>query len=180
MEHPRARLRFLDMKTLLGAIVAVPLFTLAMLTPFPRIPPYLPVSTGAAVIMLTGSTNTSGYRIVVTRGGSAEYIDVAGRSRTAISSQLAEKLFADLHAAAPLGELPARACMKSASFGTSLFVYWNHERSPDLSCSGDKRGALLANDASAVATALKVRTSGGGVLRPLMPGELHRPLPSPS
>ncbi len=179
MERLSARLRFSGMKASIAACAAVVQLGAASFTPFPRIPPYLPVPKNAAVIMQTGSTNTTGYRIVVTHTGAAEFVAASGRAKAAIATPLAGKLFADLAAAAPLDEIPSRACMKSASFGSSLFVYWNHARSPDLSCLASARGRALVDDISSVAAQLHLNGTRG-IMRPLLPGELHRPLPTPS
>ncbi len=179
MERLGARLRFSGMKVSIAAAAAAIQLGAVTLTPFPRIPPYLPVPKDAAVIMQTGSTNTTGYRIVVTHAGTAEFIAASGRATGTIATRLATKLFADLAAASPLDQIRSQACMKSASFGTSLFVYWNHARSPDLSCLLSARGSALVDDVSAVAAQLHLNGTRG-VMRPLLPGEQHRPLPTPS
>jgi len=139
-------------------------------------PPTLPVTTGSAVIMLTGSTNTTGYRIVIARDGSAEYISSAGRGTGTVPESTTAKFFADLASAAPLAVLPEGSCMKSASFGTSYFVYWEHSRSPDLTCTSGA-GTTIADDAEAIASALGVQMHLRGMVRPMLPGEQHRPLP---
>jgi hypothetical protein len=51
-----------------------------------------------------------------------------------INSDLADRLFRDLKAFSPLSPFPATHCVKSVSFGTSLYVEYNGERSPDLNC----------------------------------------------
>jgi hypothetical protein len=138
----------------------------------------LPVPKGAAVILNTGSTNTSGYRIVVQRNGNAEYITDVTRAKALVPAPIVSKFFSDLHAAAPLQTLQRAACMKSISFGTSLFVWWDHSRSPDLSCPADERARALEVDAQAVSSALHISSAPRGpVMRPLMPGEQHKPLP---
>jgi hypothetical protein len=161
-------------------LVAIPLAAAAYVEPFPRIPPYLPVPRGAAVIMRTGSTNTSGYRIVVQRSGASEYITSSGRASATIPMALAGKFFADFASASPLRNVGRVGCMKSASFGTSLFIWWNHERSPDLTCSADARGRMLLDDATNIAQSLHISVSPRGVMRPMLPGEAHKALPAPS
>jgi len=167
------------MKRLIAVLlVASPLAAAANVTNIAKVPGYLPVPKGAAVILNTGSTNTSGYRIVVQRNGNAEYITDVTRAKAQLPTSIGSKFFGDLHAAAPLQNLQHAACMKSISFGTSLFVWWNHSRSPDLSCPADARGRALASDARAVASALHIPGAPRGpVMRPLMPGEQHKPLP---
>ena len=62
----------------------------------------------------------------------------------------------DLKAAGPLNELPVKHCMKSVSFGKSLFIEYNGVRSPDLSCQQtDTRAAALKKDATDVLNAAK-------------------------
>ena len=167
------------MKRLIALVlVAWPLVAAANVTNVSKVPAYLPVPKGAAVILNTGSTNATGYRIVVQNDGRAEYaapvIGVASR----VPSAIAAKLFSDLRAASPLHELPRAACMKSISFGTSLFVWWDHSRSPDLTCPSDARGKALQDDAQAIASELHIANRArGSVMRPLMPGEQHKPLP---
>ncbi|MBC5805308.1 MAG: hypothetical protein DLM53_02570 [Candidatus Eremiobacter antarcticus] len=148
--------------------------------------PYLPVPKGAAVILNTGSTNTAGYRIVVRPTGESEYAmrsgSLSGRGRQigAVSQAQAQRFFRDLAAAAPLQNLRSVPCMKSASFGSSLFVWWNHERSPDLSCARGTAALALAGDAAEIATALNVAAFGKPLVRPMMPGESHREAPQSS
>jgi hypothetical protein len=144
----------------------------------PRTPPYLPVPVGAAVILNTGSTNAAGYRIVVQLSGSVEYVAASRRDTATIDDRLAAKFFSDLKAAGPLQDLQTTPCMKSVSFGTSLFVWWEHGRSPDLSCSSGEQARAVAADASQIAAALHLAPgSFSPVMRPLMPGEQHKALP---
>ena len=167
------------MKRLIAVLlVASPLAAAANVTNVSKVPAYLPVPKGAAVILNTGSTNTSAYRIVVQDNGNAEYVVDVNRAKMRVPAAIISKFFSDLHAAAPLESLPHAPCMKSISFGTSLFVWWERSRSPDLSCPSDARSTALAADAQAVAAALRISSaSRGPVMRPLMPGEQHKPLP---
>ena len=66
MERLGARLRFSGMKASIACLCSGRPARRGKLHALPRIPPYLPVPKDAAVIMQTGSTNTTGYRIVVT------------------------------------------------------------------------------------------------------------------
>jgi len=136
--------------------------------------PYLPVPHLAAVIMDTGSTNAPGYRIVVQRGGNVEYI-IGGVRNTmhADASQTAE-LFASLSSGMPLSQLASARCMKSASFGTSQFAYWNHQRSPDLTCPGDARTKTVAAAVSKFVQSLGITAR---VVRPLPTNEPRRVVP---
>lgn len=181
MERYRACLRCLDMKGWIAFLfaAAVPLSASADMVRSPRVPAYLPVPTGAAVILNTGSTNTAGYRIVVQRSGSAEYIAASRRGTTTVSDALAAKFFSDLEAAGPLHNLVAVPCMKSVSFGTSLYVWWHRGgRSPDLSCASGEDARALQTDTAQIAQALHLSAGMlSPVIRPLMPGEQHKALP---
>lgn len=169
------------MKSAIAALlVLVPVAAWANVTAFSREQPYLPVPRGAAVILNTGSTNASGYRIVVARDGRSEYVAGSGHRSAAIPKDVAAKFFDALQSAAPLQDLPRVPCMKSASFGASLFVWWRGQRSPDLTCVFDPRGKTLVVDASAIAGALHISSrSSCAVVRPLLPAEMHRSLPTP-
>lgn len=181
MERCGRRLRFYDMmkRWIAALLAAAPVAAAAAnIVPFPRVPPYLPVPKGSVVIMDTGSTNTAGYRIVVQTNAATEYISASGRNRMDIPKNLAGKMFSHLKAAAPLQNLPYLPCMKSASFGTSLFVWWNHQRSPDLTCVAYSRGKALLADATEIAAALHISTGlRRPIVRPMLPGEVHKPLP---
>ena len=106
----------------------------------------------SAVIENSGSTNTTGYKITVSSGGSAQ---VDGRTLV-VPPAACKKLFADLAAALPLTGLPARRGMRSASFGTSTTITYKGQRSPDLTFGGDPRVAALKADIDAVTQALHV------------------------
>jgi hypothetical protein len=141
--------------------------------------PYLPVPKGAAVILDTGSTNTAGYRIVVQRSGSAEYIAGATRATGNVPADTVAKFFDDIGNAMPLSKLPIAPCMKSASFGTSRFVWWHGQRSPDITCPG---APALSSDVAAIAGALGIPSlvrSGGAHTIQMLPNEPRKPLPSP-
>jgi len=106
----------------------------------------------SAIIEQSGSTNSSGFRIVVEKSGKANYTPVAAKSgrqtdaakpqSKQITSDLAGRFFSDLGAAGNLSDLPKPRCMKSASFGTTLTVELGGQKSPDLSC-GDGGNAKL-------------------------------------
>lgn len=185
MERCERRLRYLVVRkswiaALLAMLVVAPVAGQAFVTAFPKVSPYLPVPRGAAVILNTGSTNATGYRIVVAPDGQSEYVASSDHNSAAIPKDLATRFFADLKRAMPLSSLPSAPCMKSASFGTSLFVWWRGQRSQDLTCVFDARGRALVADASAIAQALHIPARPSRpVMRPLMPGETHRAVPSP-
>ena len=138
--------------------------------------PYLPVPHDAAVVMNTGSTNTLGYRIVITRAGSAQWVMGTTRQTVQVSKQKTAALFNALSAAMPLSALPAAHCMKSASFGTSTFAYWRHQRSTDLECPADPRATEVYSSIAALVVELGI----GKRTIPMLPNEPRRPMPQPS
>jgi hypothetical protein len=142
--------------------------------------PYLPVPKGAAVILNTGSTNALGYRIVVQRSGDAEFVTGDTRALGHVSATVAATFFDDLTKGMPLSALHIAPCMKSASFGFSLFIWWRGQRSPDITCPG---APALNNDVNAIAGALGIiptlHGSGSHAIQP-MPNEPRKPLPSAS
>lgn len=114
----------------------------------------LPAASDTAVIVDSGSTNTAGFRIVVERSGKAAYTESPRRGgaqgdkqpavNRKISADLVRRLFADLEAGKPLGELSHRVCMKSASFGTTMKIAFSGQTTPDLNCRSGAREKLLA------------------------------------
>jgi hypothetical protein len=99
-----------------------------------------------AVIVNSGSTNTSGFRIVVERSGKAESTTTpqGKQMRRKLPEALTKQLYSDLRAATPLSSLPAPRCMKSASFGTKLTIEFGGQETPDLSCGGGDNAMLQA------------------------------------
>jgi hypothetical protein len=124
--------------------------------------------TQQAVIEHTGSTNTPGMKVVVSPGGAAE-IRVRGEDNKTIDLNPAacDRLFEDLKAFSPLSALPATHCVKSVSFGTSLYVEYNGERSPDLSCPPPpgSKVAQLQKDVSEIMQQVHVKPSQGSRFR---------------
>jgi hypothetical protein len=159
-------------------IVALVLAAPVMASAAPAVP-YLPVPKGAAVILNTGSTNTLGYRIVVQRSGAAESINGPRRAMGSVPDSLAAQFFNDLQAAMPLSAHGSSTCMKSASFGSSMFVWWHGSRSGDLSCGG---AGAVATDAYKIAQALGASTVLRTTLErpiPMLTNEPRKPLPQP-
>ncbi len=54
------------------------------------------------------------------------------------------RLYSDLNAAQPLSSLPEPRCMKSVSFGTTLTLQFNGQKTPDLSCGDGGNSSLRA------------------------------------
>jgi hypothetical protein len=111
-------------------------------------------SDDAATIVDSGSTNRSGFRIVVDQTGAAE-MTVIPRGIAARQAQpepvqrklpqaLVDSFYSSLKSARPLASLPAEHCMKSASFGSRMTISFGGEETPDLNC-GDGGNAALAD-----------------------------------
>jgi hypothetical protein len=110
-----------------------------------------------ATIEDTGSTNRLGVKIVVNPGGATQMHVPGEETRTmTINAAACNRLFHDLKAFSPLSELPTPHCMKSVSFGTSLYVEYNGERSPDLNCPAppDSKLAQLQKDVNEIVQAV--------------------------
>ena len=118
-----------------------------------------------ATIKSTGSTNTFGYQITVVQNGKnyrmtgsgddgSHHVALAGHGNpTAVWVQ---QFFTDLDAAGPLAKLPVHHGMRSASFGTSTFVVYNGQQSPDLTGGGSAQAAALRGDVQALVKAAGV------------------------
>jgi hypothetical protein len=108
----------------------------------------------AATIVDSGSTNRSGFRIVIDQTGAAE-MTVVPRGFGArqappeavqrkLPPALVDRFYSSLKSAKPLAALPAEHCAKSASFGSKMTVSFGGEETPDLNC-GDGGNAVLAD-----------------------------------
>jgi len=125
------------------------------------------------VIENSGSTNTLGYRIIVSADGQASFESGNSHGRERLPADLLSRLKYDVMMAQPLSHVRSAAtCMKPASFGTSIFVSLGAERTADLTCPASPKGEALKSDAEEIAGFLKLasvpRRPGGGVL-PGMP-----------
>jgi len=116
---------------------------------------------GAQVkIIDTGSTNIPGVNVVLENSGHYAMVERrdGSKQRVKLKKELCDRLLRDLKAAGGLSELPKSHCMKSASFGSSLYVEYNGVRSADLSCpQRDDRAAALKKDAGEILSAAKGR-----------------------
>jgi hypothetical protein len=100
---------------------------------------------GQIVITDTGSTNRPGMTVTLGAKGHAVIANRrGGKTEMQLEPELQSRLLKDLEAAAPLDQINARHCMKSASFGSSLFVTYKGVRSPDLSCGGQSDPNAMA------------------------------------
>jgi len=114
----------------------------------------------------SGSTNTSGFRILVERSGRTQSmvvprepgpqpIELPVTTVGTIPAALAQQLYSDLEAAWPISSLPKPHCPKSASFGTVRIIEFDSQKTPDLNCGDGKNAKLraLAHDAQEIVKA---------------------------
>lgn len=108
-------------------------------------------ATDTAVIVNSGSTNMSGYKITIASDGNGSMTPQnrggtpTGQPKTfTIPAASASRFFGDL-AAARAAKLATEPCMKSASFGSTTHVTWQGWTSPDLDCppQGPASSALV-------------------------------------
>lgn len=119
----------------------------------------------SAVIVNSGSTNMPGFKIVVERGGKAEYVPTLrahpqpetpppASKKNRLPPALSKRFFADLEAARPFSDLPRPTCMKSVSLGSRETIQFNGDETPDLDCGSghnEKLGALIQDSRQIVA-----------------------------
>jgi hypothetical protein len=105
-----------------------------------------------ATIEDTGSTNRAGIHVTFDREGHATVQQRGGEPRhVKLRERECKQFMSDLEALGPLSALPEHHCMKSVSFGSSLFVQFNGDRSPDLNCPGqDSRTEALRKHANEI------------------------------
>ena len=109
-------------------------------------------------IIDSGSTNRPGVTVTVDPEGNATVEQRGVEPQSAkLDSQVYQQLLNDVKAAGPLSALPEQHCPKSASFGSSLYVEFKGDRSPDISCSPqeDPRSAALQKDANDILQAVR-------------------------
>jgi predicted glycoside hydrolase/deacetylase ChbG (UPF0249 family) len=111
-----------------------------------------------AIITSSGSTNYRAFRISLTRDGRAEVARGNSLETRYLPTDLADRFFADLAAAMPLYQLPVeQPCIRSVSFGNSIYVGYGGDRTPDLSCAAGARTMVLRDDVSEITRALNLR-----------------------
>jgi hypothetical protein len=131
----------------------------------------MPASAQQALVIDSGSTNRPGMTITVDETGNATAQPRNGESKPLnLDPQLCQALMKDIQAAGQLSALPEHHCPKSASFGSSLFVEMNGDRSPDISCPNpsDPRMAALQKDANGILQAVRAQL-GPMRVRPVRP-----------
>ena len=125
-----------------------------------------------ALIVNTGSTNTTGYRIYVSpsgkvscKSGAATLSTETHYTGSAVPKVQTKQFFKDLTAAMPLTDLPVRHGMRSASFGTETYVTYKGQKSPDLTFASDPRTIALKADIDAITKTLHI---GNAPRRPIV------------
>jgi hypothetical protein len=116
------------------------------------------LSRAQVTVIDTGSTNVPGMTVTFAKSGDQAMVERRDGSKqhVKLSKEMCDHMIQDLKAAGPLNELPVGHCMKSVSFGKSLFVEYDGVRSPDLSCSQrDERSKALKQDATDILEAAK-------------------------
>ncbi|GCF11699.1 hypothetical protein KDI_52630 [Dictyobacter arantiisoli] len=103
----------------------------------------------AAAILNSGSTNTCPYTIYVYPNNDALYTVCNQSSGEGhLAATLTSKFFHDIATAQPLEALPhQQPCFKATSFGSSTQIEYGVQKSPDISCSVNRIGEQLENDA---------------------------------
>jgi len=134
-----------------------PLFALLSLCACAGSPAALP----EVSIIDSGSTNLPGMRVTFDASGDKVVLEPRGgpKQSTKIPPKLCEQFLRDVQSAGPLDALPANHCLKSASFGSRLYIEFNGMRSPDISCpvQADNRTATLKKEATEILSAARTR-----------------------
>ena len=100
-----------------------------------------------ASIVNSGSTNTRGYVVQLSRSGTVrvDAQDGSGLRTIDVDPVLVKKFFAMLDAAVPLAALPRTSCPRSKSFGYSINVDYDGTKTPDLRCPVTQQESDLAS-----------------------------------
>jgi len=131
----------------------------------------LPAASPRISIIDSGSTNRPGLTVTVDQTGNATVEPRNAQAQTTtLAAELSNQLMSDVKAAGTLSALPAQHCPKSVSFGSRLYLEFNGDRSPDLSCSpqSDPRAAALQKDANTILDTVR-KQLGISRLRPVRP-----------
>ncbi len=107
-------------------------------------------------IVNSGSTNASGYAIVLHPDRSADVTVDGTTERKTVGAPQLRWLLLKLHAAGPLGSIASEGCMKSSSFGSATKIAYAGQTTPDLSCLGDATSRELARTANVIVEQLHV------------------------
>jgi hypothetical protein len=102
------------------------------------------------VIEDTGSTNRLGVRLTFNPQGEATVQPRRGEpQQVKLDESQCKQFLNDVKTLGSLSALPAVHCVKSVSFGSSLYIELDGDRSPDLNCpSNDTRLEDLKKEAN--------------------------------
>ena len=114
------------------------------------------------LIVNSGSTNTTGYRVNISSNGQATYSSGESWGHASLPRRMFDRFKRDIAAALPLSGLSATSCMKSASFGSSTHVAVGTDHSPDLSCAVSGAALPIQRDVGAIAEFLELRNVARG------------------
>lgn len=123
----------------------------------------LPASEPQATVIDSGSTNRAGLRVTVDRQGHATVVEKNGEAHHVnLPAPACTAFLHEVASAVPLNNIPAHHCFKSVSFGSSLFIEYQGERSPDLSCPSppNSETATLVKEAREI---LQAAQSAAGI-----------------
>jgi hypothetical protein len=118
-------------------------------------------------ITRSGSTNTLGVELTLDGSENATIRPQSEAARPLKLKSSAVAAFTKaIEAAGPLHALRANHCVKSVSFGSSLFVSRGEDRSPDLSCAdpSDAQAAAIKKGAEDLLQAAQ-KTAGVQTMR---------------
>ena len=122
------------------------------------IPMVLYASGSQPTIEDTGSTNRPGLRVTLDHDGHATVEQRNGQiDQLKLPGGLCSQFMRHLKEVGPLASIPARHCMKSVSFGSRLFIEFEGDKSPDLSCPRQPQPHLdaLQKDAQQILAAAR-------------------------
>jgi hypothetical protein len=126
-------------------------------------------------IVNSGSTNTAGYVIELPRNGLVRWTvaprfhqissttpsSTTAQSSIQLPSSRTNSIFQAVEQASPFNQYQAAFCVKSVSFGTRLYVTYNGQQSPDISCPlKDERLVVLSKYIHELIGELHINTFG--------------------
>jgi hypothetical protein len=114
-----------------------------------------PIPVETVVVSISGTTNSCSQILFVRSNHSVVYFSCLARKYITMTPELTNTFFSDVAIALPLNALPQnRGCLKSASFGSSIYLILQTQKSPDVSCSVDHLGRELYADVRAILSIL--------------------------